>query len=555
LAVLAIGVSIVQPISFGELIDSPRKQMERGIPADQVICKSSLVLIIRNTGSAACTKPSTADILENSGWGIKAIIKAIPETQNPRPNIIVIMTDDLDLNSFNLLLSENMLPNIQNYLITNGTIFTNNFVTTSNCCPSRATFFTGLYVHNHQVYTNVPKLNGSIAAFDDSSTLAVWLNTGDYRTGLIGKYLNGYGIFTEPSYIPPGWDDWKALIEKFTWRMYNYRINNNGNILDFDNHTSDYQTDVLASYASEFIEKPELNKANQSFFLLLSPTAPHNEFDTIHGKKCEFDPHMAKMGIRAPARYQGTLNHLSLYMSESFNEYNVKDKPPWIQELPLLNEEEIECLKIVHQERLGSIIAIDDLMGTVIESLKNKKILKNTIIIFTSDNGFSLDQHRVLGKRVPYEESVRVPLIIKDFSKKLPPIDERLIINTDLAPTILKIAGISSLETMDGRSILSNDKSLQEWRKHFLIEYWKDYIIPNVPSFVAVRSDSYLYVEYESGDREFYDLKNDPLELNNQINNEKCLQKINFLKQILAKLKNCSNGNCQIFENQDYTNR
>ena len=471
--------------------------------------------------------------------------------QEHKQNIIVIMADDLDLNSFNLLLSENMLPNIENYLISDGSIFTNSFVTISNCCPSRATFLTGLYAHNHEVHTNDPELNGSIVAFDDNSSIAVFLNAGNYRTGLIGKYLNGYGKFSEPTYIPPGWSDWKALIDPFTYSMYDYKINDNGIIIDFGNETNDYQTDVLASYASDFIQESKLYNDQKPFFLLITPVAPHNEVP-FPINKCVFSKHSMISGIQSPPRYYGTTNHLLLSTIEPFNEKDVEDKPPWIQELPILNDEDVECLNEVQHGRLEATRGIDDLVGTVIDSLKNNNKLENSIIIFTSDNGLSIGEHRVFGKRVPYDESIRVPLIIKDFSKKLPAIDDRLVINTDFAPTFLEIAGIKTPETIDGRALMSYDKDVSGgWREYFLIEYWSDSIKPNVTTFAAVRSHDYLYVEYETGETEFYDLKTDPLQLNNQFDCELeiCLQKINSLKNILTKLKTCNNRSCQIFEN------
>lgn len=198
--------------------------------------------------------------------------KELLEVGHTKPNIIVIMTDDLDTRTLNKLIKVGQMPNLKNYLIDNGLEFTNSFVTHSMCCPSRSTFLTGQYAHNHGVLGNSYTLK-----LDDSQTVATWLNKSGYHTGLIGKYLNGYGKRIPGTYIPPGWDEFFALVDPYNDIIYNYKINENGKIINYGDKTKDYQTDVLSEKAVNFIFSANDHKP---FFLFLTPMAPHSESST-----------------------------------------------------------------------------------------------------------------------------------------------------------------------------------------------------------------------------------------------------------------------------------
>jgi len=467
-----------------------------------------------------------------------------------KPNFVVIMADDLDVNSFNVLLTNGFLPNIQENIIRHGTLFTNSFVTISNCCPSRVTFLTGLYSHNHEVYTNDPETGGSIVAFNDSSSLAVWLHNANYRTGLVGKYLNGYGTSTSIEYIPPGWVDWQALIDPFTYRMYNYRINDNGKIVEYSNLNSEYQTDVLAQRASDFIYESKALDNSIPFFLAVNTVSPHVEIPSE--KQCNFNEYVRLWSIRAPERYLNTTYTIPFLQSESFNENDIVDKPFWIQQRPLLNEMNKDCIKDVFHDRLGSIRAIDDLVGKVIDSLKNTEELTNTIIVFTSDNGFLMGEHRHFGKGVAYEESIRVPLIIRTPFSESPQYSSHLVLNNDFAPTISEFAGATPDIEMDGQSLipLLDKTNPDKWRKKFLIEFWNQ---SGIPTYSAIRTTDYLYVKYEDNFEEIYDLDKDPNQMDNRFfcTSTECTEQKHLLQKWLSDLKICGKGTCQILEAED----
>jgi len=397
------------------------------------------------------------------------------ELETISPNIVVIMVDDLDEQSFNILLEKGWLPNLEEQLIDSGTRFTNSFVTTSICCPSRATFLTGLYSHNHQVFTNKAP-SGGVDSFNDTSTLSTWLKDSGYHTGLIGKYMNEYGITTIPTYVPPGWDEWKALVDPGTHRVYDYSINNNGKEVKFGTSESDYQTDVLAQFVSEVIVKWDTTDDSVA---------------EIETEKCEIGLYKISI-IRPPERYADTAKEISIPMTSSFNEADISDKrdswkAPGRHEV--LNENDLECLKKVFQKRLESMRAVDDMISILIQTLKDTNELENTIIIFTSDNGWLNGQHRGVGKGLIFEESIRVPLVIRVPEYSGVQTISHLVINNDLAPTIVDFSNSKPNFEMDGRSLkpLLEDPKTTNWRDKFLIElFWDN---PRFEYF-AVRTES-----------------------------------------------------------------
>ena len=451
-----------------------------------------------------------------------------PGIANAQPNIIVIMADDLDLGSFNVMIEE-LMPNTVTHLIDQGITFTNAFVSTSLCCPSRATFLTGQYAHNHEVKTNFPP-DGSVTKFDDISTLPTWLQGAGYHTGFVGKYLNGYGtdqtMLTESEkddadYIPPGWNDWQALIGNSTYRVYTYGINDNLSLALYGEDDTDYQTDVLALRAAEFIADADMINDAQPFFLWVSPLAPHVESaapdvpgctGTFWNKSIRPAPRHLNMLVAVPPK------------PDSFDEDDMSDKPPFLQGVPPMTLDDKSCVKDQYLDRLKSLGAIDDMVGTIFDKLIDLDELANTIVIFTSDNGFFLGHHRLTHKLFAYEESIRVPLIYRPAGGTTPIVVDRYVINNDLAPTIVELAGATAGLVADGRSfvpLLTNPSA--PWRKRFLVTSLLPFPAPaplvgNIPAFTAVRSSSEdtltpnrLYVLWQNGPDsiEFYDLTND----------------------------------------------
>jgi N-acetylglucosamine-6-sulfatase len=491
-----------------------------------------------------------------------------------RPNVVILLTDDLDTQSLTRMVNIGMMPRLRSAVINPGIRFNNFFVTTSLCCPSRATLLTGLYPHNHKVFTNSRPLGG-VQRFDDSSSLATWLQKGGYRTGLVGKYFNNYGSDNDPTtpvddvgYIPPGWDDWQGLMDDSadglrSLQMYNYTINDNGRLVRYGFAASDYQTDVIARRAVQFIHESETINDAQPFFLLVATTAPHVEWPGPILSGC-IDSAWNN-SIRPPPRHIGTLpDGIQLPRPPNFNEADLRDKPGWFQNIPALTARDIGCLKRQYRDRLTSLRAVDDMVGSLIDALQSKGELGNTVFVFTSDNGFFYGEHRLTDKILGYEESIRVPLYIR--APGFPGQSTlRAALNNDLAPTVAEFAGITPSLHVDGRSLLPLMRNpLQtNWRKRFLVEYLgrveTNHVPPKVP-FSAVRTTNLsrttppdqFYVEWKDslGSKEFYDLPTDRYETDSLHKDAAWAGVRNMLASWLNQLRTCGGGSCQALEDQ-----
>jgi N-acetylglucosamine-6-sulfatase len=425
-----------------------------------------------------------------------------------RPNIVFIMTDDQDLATMQYM------PHVQELLAAQGVTFENSFVTSSICCPSNVTALTGQYTFNHGILNNIPpdggfqkfvdmRTDGDPATQGDESTLATWLDDAGYNTARVGKYLVGYP--TDSTYVPPGWDEWYNAFGGFT-SYFNYRLNENGTVVQYGAEEQDYITDVFTSKAVDFINRAEAND-DQPFFLQYTPTAPHAD-NIPQGPATAAPRHVGMFaGVQAPR-------------TPSFNEADVSDKPPPIRNFPLLTTAQIAAIDHEYQTRLESLQSLDEGIAQIVETLAARGELENTYIVFTSDNGYHLGQHRFLnGKFTAYEEDIRVPLIIRGPGVVAGATVEQMAVNIDLAPTMARWGQATPDRVMDGQSLtplLGEGAENQNWRKDFLVEIYR-HLPPagNGEVIKALRTEHEVYVEWKSGPRELYDLRTDPYQLQN----------------------------------------
>lgn len=401
-----------------------------------------------------------------------------------KPNLIVILTDDQRWDSLAVM------PNVRRLLAGHGVTFESSFVTTALCCPSRASLLTGLYSRHTGVYGNVPP-DGGATAFEDRSTLAVWLHGAGYRTALIGKYLNDYQRLGQ-TYIPPGWDHWVTIAQRRQIKFYQYVLNEDGKLARYGRQPRDYSTTVLSQKANDFVKE-----AAEPFFLYVTPISPH----------IPATPAPQDMGKVSP---------LPPFDPPSLNEANVHDKP-WGGGYPVLGSEDLQSLATLRERTLESLLSVDRLVGTLVATLEEKGVLDRTVVLFTSDNGLLLGEHRLRTKVWPYEESIRVPLVVRTPWAQAGSTDRHLVLNIDIAPTLADLAGVIPPVPVDGQSfagLLRGRSPPGGWRTAFVVEYLagaRSRELP--PSFEAVRTERYLYVKYENGWRELYDLAKDPHEL------------------------------------------
>jgi len=460
------------------------------------------------------------------------------DTYETRPNIVVIMTDDQDDTG-----SMEVMTKTKELLYDQGINFKNSFVNFSQCCPSRASFVTGQYAHNSGVRgNNLSEDGGYLKLFPtEVNTLPVWLEDAGYNTALIGKYLNGFESFAPK--IPPGWNTWMGLVN--TYAYYNYTINENGFVHSFGATPGEYQTDVLAQKASDFIVNTE--DSYKPFFLWLVPLAPHDGAPSTTGPE------------PAP-RHKNLFSSLVLPRSPNFNEADVSDKPMFLKELtPLLNASSITKTTESFRRRREALLGVDDMVEKVVDALKTAGKYDNTIIIFTSDNGYFRGEHRrSMAKLWVYEEAMRVPLIISGPGIPKGQTRDQMALNLDVTATILDYAKALPGRKNDGTSlvpVLQNSQAA--WRTAFLVE-GTDQIVTSAGKksygrFNAVRTSNYKYAEHTLFDNpnsvpevEMYNLASDKYEMASIHNNSIYGNVKSSLKNTFDILKNCAGPSCWI---------
>lgn len=420
-------------------------------------------------------------------------------TDTPAPNFIVILTDDQDPSSLAYM------PILQAELVEKGALFTHYYITAPLCCPSRMSLLTGQYIHNHGVLSNDAPEGGFVKAFEsgvESSTLATWLHDAGYRTALVGKYLNGYPMDDNPTYIPPGWDEWYALSLKYGEESvyFKYALNENGVEVTYLPEDEGYQTDRLGEIAADFITR---TAGEAPFFLYLTPFAPH--------------------GPATPApRHEGQYASLNAPRPPSFNEADVSDKPATTRNNPPLTEQAITRLDGRYRRQIETLQAVDEMIGTLVETLDAAGALDNTYIFYAIDNGYMYGVHRFnCCKGTVYEEVVHLPMVVRGPGITAGVEIDAFTLNTDIAPTLLDAAGAALPEAVDGRSLLPlwGDGSVTDWRTHFLISNkcpTADTVERFPNCYNALRTSRYMYVDYPAaGEQELYDLINDPYQLDN----------------------------------------
>jgi N-acetylglucosamine-6-sulfatase len=440
-----------------------------------------------------------------------------------RPNVVVIESDDQTVESMRVMDSVNSL------IADEGATFENSFVNYSLCCPSRATFLTGQYMHNHGVLGNTPP-NGGFGRFQalhGNNNLAVWLRRAGYYTAMIGKYLNGY---SNDPLVPRGWSEWQAAAPD-TQRVYNYTLNENGTLVRYGTDPADYKQDVLTRKAVNLIDRRAPRA--KPFFLWLTYTAPHSG-----GPDPNPNPPFNCGGTAKPApRHAHAFDSEPLPRPPNFNEADVSDKPAAIQNRPLLSTSQIANIRREYRCRLESVLSVDEGVKAVVQALRARGELSSTVLMFTTDNGFFAGEHRIpSGKLHIYEESIRVPLAMRGAGIPNGVNVSDLAINADLAPTIVDLAGANPRLVMDGRSLIpvANQPGLEQGRE-LLIEQ---------PNFAAIRTERYLYAQHGTGERELYDLNQDPFELDSRHDDPAFAAIQAQLSARLDELQNCAGPSC-----------
>lgn len=446
-----------------------------------------------------------------------------------KPNFIVIMTDDQD-DTGSLV----TMPWVQQVVVKQGIRYLHSFVNVSLCMPSRPTFFTGQSGHNVKAATY------AMFAPREANNLGVWLQKAGYSTALVGKFMNGYGD-TNPTHIVPGWNEWSAVAGPP--RYYNYDMNENGLIKHYGTSGLDYSTTVLRRKALSFLSRQAT--AAKPFFMVVATVAPHVA-PGVGGNPIA--------PIPAP-RHIGYFANLNMPPRPSFNEADVSDKPGFIATLPPLDATALYQNTYDFRKRRESLMAVDEMVRDMVRSLTPAQ-LANTFIIITSDNGYSQAAHRIRGKLVLYEESIRVPLVMRGPGIPANEVRGQLVTNLDLPATILDLAGALPGNALDGRSLVPTfTNAAAPWRSAFYYNASQPLPVysPKPTDSVlikAVRSRRYIYGKLASGqfgvEEELYDFAVDPYQLVNRARDPKYAAVLGFHRNLLPGLSTCLGANCWV---------
>jgi N-acetylglucosamine-6-sulfatase len=540
------------------------------------------------------------------------------EVEGQKPSFVVIQTDDETMEELydgvRMLngAEEFAMPNTLQLLGEKGVTFSRYYTPYSLCAPSRVSLLTGRYAHNDNVRGNVPP-NGGWTGFQSrlayTHNLATWLQGAGYRTIHIGKILNGYGDapYSPGTEEPPGWTSWHTILNSDTDHYaYGYMLNNNGVVEGPYGNSGSWETreygeidDPGCPYAPLngkpcFYETDKFNQLaveelaatppEQPFYMQVDYTSPHGDFRKPAG------PQPATRDI---GRFAGA--PLPDNRAEGFNEGNVNDKPRFIREAPYLSATEIHTYRVYYQNCLAALVSVDEGVKGIVDELGGLGRLRNTYIIFTSDNGFFFGQHRLVGgKFLAYEPSTHLPLIIRGPGIKPNTQSGQLVNTTDIAPTILELAEVSPDKSIDGVSLVpyAKDPTLRS-RRPLLFESFVQTddveangqaptetstperaakgrargkllsgaarksagsaanppahasVVAPPKNYYGIRLGPYKYIEWPDGEKELYDINKDPYELNNIVRNKNFAPIRAFLHNELVRLEECSGRTCQ----------
>lgn len=528
--------------------------------------------------------------------------RAAAETPQ-RPSFVVIQTDDQTLDELYASFGQPKLqamPNTLNLLAKRGETFNDYYVSYPLCCPSRVSLMTGRYAHNDGVKGNIQP-NGGYYGFSFRAAythnIATWLQGAGYRTIHVGKFLNGYGDepYSNGTEVPPGWSAWHTVLKSDTDHYYyGYMLNNNGQIegpygnsgtwepreytvrddigcpfAPLNGQPCFYETDMLTNIADQELRgtSPE-----QPFYLQLDYTAPHGDFRAPAGPE------------PAPREYDwfkgAPLPH---NRAQGFDEGNVSDKPRFIREAPYLGLSDIHTYRVYYDKVLESLRGVDDGVKQLVDTLGSLHRLRNTYILFTSDNGFFFGEHRLIGgKFLAYEPSTHLPFLIRGPHIRPGSESNEVVGNIDIAPTILDLAGVKPDKSVDGRSMVPflQDPELTTLRPYLFESFVETSdveeagaiaepgdqsdqssakaararrsagatasILAPPKDYEGLRLGPYKYIAWPDGEKELYDLEKDPYELNNIVRIPNYFPVRNFLhRELLNRLEDCVGRTCR----------
>ncbi len=483
---------------------------------------------------------------------------------NDGPNILVVTTDDMRWDELRYT------PNVRRYVTSRGLLFENSFAPNPLCCPSRASFLLGQYSHNHRVYSHEAPYGFGV--FDDHLTVGTVLNQAGYQTALVGKYLNGYGqqpsrVTGGPSvtYVPDGWTDWMVSIEHrwpkgspYVGGTYDYSSftqNVNGRVVS---NRGRYSSNVVGEQVRSLVGK--YGRAGHPWFIWATPVAPH-----FGGPKEADDPESYRgpsgylSRFQTPARPEWVRGRFDADIKRAQgvraggrpSEADISDKPEFFRKVPEMNGIERRGVREVERQRAEALYAWDVQFGRIMKTLKKTGQYDDTVVVFTSDNGYFLGEHRQrTGKIKPHEPSLRVPFVVA--GPGIPRgVRQSPITTIDLTATIVELAGAAPLPAQDGSSVVPVFAKDRPWTVPVVTEGLQHLQRTHAGGFpdglteMGLRTGRYAYFRYATGEGELYDLFTDPLELRSRYDDPDYASVRRDLTRLWKQYRLCSADACR----------
>lgn len=474
-----------------------------------------VVLVLVSLASAVFARP-------DPGGGT-----APRERLSDRPNIVLISTDDQSL------MELRWMPQTRRLLGGQGVTFRNFVAPQPLCCPARAQILTGQYAQNNGVLDNAGR-RGGVKAFEpaEATALPVWLQEAGYRTGFAGKYLNSYN---EHWGVPPGWDEWDATVDGI-FDYYGFEQYDGETLTQPPGHQNDY----LAQSSADFIARSAEDR--RPFFLWASYSAPHGTCINDTEGNCSAPPIPAHRDERRYASVEAPFVH-----APGVDEKDLSDKPAWVTDAGPVDP---ASMKRLFTQRIRTLASVDDAVATTVSALRDAGELDDTLIVFVSDNGYLFGEHGYTGKILAYEESLRVPLLMRGPGIPAGAVRTQVASMIDLAPTFAAIADAEPLVEVDGTSMLpwARRDRAQADRTLLVQAGWRG---PNPDRrmwlFRGVRTDRYTLVVWRTEDIvELYDRRRDPAELRNVSDRPRYAAVREALVRRTDLLADCEGRSCRV---------
>ncbi|WP_235737328.1 sulfatase-like hydrolase/transferase [Nocardioides alcanivorans] len=452
-----------------------------------------------------------------------------PRAPQGAANVVLITADDMSIDDVA------HMPHLQRLVGERGVTIEDGLAPTPICVPARASLLTGQYAHNHTALT-INGRNGGFKSFEDEDTLPVWLQEAGYDTLFVGKYLNGYGE-NDQTYLPPGWSDFRASIDYSTYSFTDTLFNANGRVVK----PAGYSTDLIAEMTTEMLaDRPD---PDRPFYLWANYVAPHTGGgdESDDPKVTQSDPEAQLATTRPADRHRNTFSDEEL--PDVPEMWRAPDKSRWATKKK--SGAYRSAMREVNQQRIESLQAVDEAIRDTVKALRKQGELDDTYVIVTSDNGFMTGHNNKMGKLLPYDNSLRIPILVRGPGLPEGTSTELAVTNPDLAATIAALAGAEPGRVVDGVDVLPWLTEGRNGQRIIPIEAWPlNGGRKNKRVYSGIRFGPYTYVLPRGGAPELYDRSRDPGELKNVAGEPAYAQVLAQLAEWDDRYRDCAGQEC-----------